>query len=530
MRSRFLLVIPMLLMSCAALAQDLSTQINKVGQFLFYLQNYYIDTVNVPALVDQVIMKTITELDPHSAFIPAKDVRAANEQLDGNFEGIGVEFSIIMDTLVVIAPVAGGPSESVGIYATDRIIAVNDTAITNVGLTNERVFSLLRGPKGTKVRLSVVRKGVSQPLSFEVTRDKIPMHSLDAAYEALPDIAYVRLTRFSLTSMTEFIDAFGKFKRMPKGVILDLRGNSGGYMHIAQLITEQFLEKGKIMVYTEGANMPRIDELASGKGFFIETPVVVLIDEGSASASEVLTGALQDWDRAIIIGRRSFGKGLVQHPLPLSDGSQVRLTVGRYHTPTGRVIQSPYNIGDREGYYRNLIDRYTRGESFSKDSIHFLDSLSYQTLVSKRTVYGGGGIMPDIFVPRDTTGYSLYWAQMIRMGIVTEFMNRYIDGVRSSLSNQYKQFNLFNKNYRVPDEAIEELIAFAESKNLPRDEAALEVSLPLMRIQIKALIARTLFDSSAYVQIINEWNDPTYQKALEVITNWSKYQKEILSK
>jgi carboxyl-terminal processing protease len=521
----------MLLMSCAALAQDLGMQINKVGQVLFYLQNYYIDTVHVPTLVDQVIMKTVSELDPHSAYIPAKDVRAANEQLDGNFEGIGVEFSIIMDTLVVIAPIAGGPSESVGIYAADRIVAVNDTVIANVGLTNERVFSLLRGPKGTKVRLTVVRKGVSQPLSFEVTRDKIPVNSLDAAYEALPDIAYVRLTRFALTSMMEFIDAISdKFKRKPKGVILDLRGNSGGYMHIAQQITEQFLEKGKLMVYTEGANMPRVDELASGKGFFIETPVVVLIDEGSASASEILAGALQDWDRGIIIGRRSFGKGLIQHPLPLSDGAQIRLTVGRYHTPTGRVIQSPYNIGDREGYYRNLIDRFVRGESFSKDSIHFLDSLSYQTLVSKRTVYGGGGIMPDIFVPRDTTGYSLYWSQMIRMGIVTEFMNRYVDGVRASLSKQYKQFAVFNRDYRVPDEAVEEMIAFAQSKNLPRDEAALEVSLPLMRVQMKALIARTLFDSSAYVQIINEWNDPAYQKALEVIRNWSKHEKEILGK
>ena len=521
----------MLLISCAAMAQELGMQFNKVGQLLFYLQNYYIDTVNVPDLVEKVMMKTVSELDPHSAYIPAKDVRAANEQLDGNFEGIGVEFSIILDTLVVIAPVAGGPSESVGIYAADRIVAVNDTVITGTGLTNERVFSLLKGPKGTKVHLTIVRKGVNEPLSFEVIRDKIPMNSLDAAYEALPDIAYVRLTRFSLTSMMEFIDAVsGKFKRKPKGVILDLRGNSGGYMHIAQQITEQFLEKGKIMVYTEGANMPRIDERASGMGFFIETPVVVLIDEGSASASEVLSGALQDWDRCIIIGRRSFGKGLVQHQLPLSDGSQIRLTVGRYHTPTGRVIQSPYNIGDREGYYRNLIDRYVRGESFSKDSIHFLDSLSYQTLVSKRTVYGGGGIMPDIFVPRDTTGYSLYWAQMIRMGIVTEFMNRYIDGVRASLSKQYKQFNSFSRDYRVPEEVIEEMIAFAETKNLPRDKEAIEVSRPLMSIQIKALIARTLFDSSAYVQVINEWNDPAYQKALEVIQNWSKYEKEILGK
>ena len=512
-------------------AQDLGSQINKIGQVFFYLQSYYLDTVNVSKLAEQVVMRTISELDPHSAYISAKDVKALNEPLEGIFEGIGVEFSIIMDTLVVVAPVVGGPSEAVGVAAADRIVAVNDTVIAGIGLTNERVYSLLKGPKGTKVRLTVVRKGAQEPLHFEVTRDKIPMNSLDAAYEALPDIAYIRLTRFALTSMTEFIDAISdKFKRKPKGVILDLRSNSGGYMNTALQITEQFLEKGKLMVYTEGAHMPRFEESASGKGFFIETPIVVLIDEGSASASEILAGALQDWDRAILIGRRSFGKGLVQHGLPLNDGSQIRLTVARYHTPTGRVIQTPYNKGDREGYYHNMIDRYERGESFSRDSIHFLDSLRYQTLVYKRTVYGGGGIMPDIFVPRDTTGYTSYWSQMVRMGIVLEFINRYIDGERASLSRQYKQFSQFNKDYQIPDDVIEQMVAYAQTKGLSRNEEALQISLPLIRIQLKALIARTLFDTSAYARIFNEWNDPLYNKALEVISNWSKYEKEILGR
>ena len=512
-------------------AQNLGTQLNKVGQTFFYLQNYYLDTINMDKLVERVVARTIAELDPHSAYIPAKDVQAMNEPLEGNFEGIGIEFSIIMDTLVVIAPVAGGPSEAVGISAADRIVAVNDSVIAGVGLTNERVYSFLRGAKGTKVRITVIRKGVKDPLTFEITRDKIPINSLDAAYEALPDIAYVRLTRFALTSMTEFIDAISNsFVRMPKGVILDLRGNPGGYMEPALLITEQFLEKGKLMVYTEGTHMPRLEESASGKGFFIDTPVVVLIDEGSASASEILAGALQDWDRGIIIGRRSFGKGLVQHGLPLSDGSQIRLTVARYHTPSGRVIQTPYNQGDQEGYYRNVVDRYLRGEQFSKDSIHLLDSLSYKTLVNKRTVYGGGGIMPDIFVPHDTTGYTAYWAQMIRMGIVTEFMNQYIDQERHLLSKKYTQFNVFNRDYSVPDEVIEELVAFAQTKDLPRNEEALQVSLPIIRVQLKALVARTLFDSNAYVQIINEWNDPAYNKALEVISHWNKFEQEILRK
>jgi len=525
------LSLSIVMLPCAVPAQDLGNQMTKLGQTLFYLNNYYLDTVNFPKLMEQMIVHTISELDPHSYYIPAKDVRAASEPLEGNFEGIGIEFSIILDTLVVVAPVAGGPSEAVGIRAADRIVAINDTSITRIGLTNERVYGYLRGPKGTKVRISVARRGVNELLHFEITRDKIPINSVDAAYEALPDIAYLRLTRFSLTSTEEFLDALkDKFTRMPKGVILDLRGNSGGVMNTALQITEQFLKKGQLMVYMEGANVPRMDEVASRQGFFFDTPVVVVIDEGSASASEILAGALQDWDRGIIIGRRSFGKGLVQNRFPLNDGSLIHLTVARYHTPTGRVIQTPYQKGDQEGYYRNLIDRYARGEQFSRDSIRFLDSLSYKTLVNRRTVYGGGGIMPDIFVPQDTTGYTPYWSRMIRMGIVVEFMNRYIDGVRTSLSQKYTSFSVFNSEYRIPDEIIEQMVAFAETKNLVKDEAALRISLPFIRVQLKALIARTLFDSSAYVRIINEWNDPAYNKALEVITNWKKYEREILSR
>ncbi|MCL1973733.1 MAG: S41 family peptidase, partial [Bacteroidetes bacterium] len=498
---------------------------------LSFIQNMYLDTVDVSKLTDRVIMRTVAELDPHSAFIPAKEVQAVNEELEGSFEGIGVEFSIIMDTLVVVAPVAGGPSEAVGIFAADRIVAVNETSIAGIGLTNQGVYSHLRGPKGTKVSLTVVRKGVSEPLRFVVTRDKIPMNSIDAAYEALPDIAYLRINRFAFTTMTEFIDAISsKFTRKPKGVILDLRGNPGGLMLTALQIAEQFMERGNLLVFTEGMHIERQEEFASGMGFFIKTPVVVLIDEGSASASEILAGALQDWDRGILIGRRSFGKGLVQHALSLVDGSQLRLTVARYHTPTGRVIQTPYTKGDKEGYYQQLLDRYARGELFSKDSIRFLDSLSYRTLVNKRTVYGGGGIMPDIFIPQDTTGYTPYWARIIRGGMVTEFMNTYIDQERSLLSAQYKEFDAFKKHYQLPDSVVENLLNFAEQKGVSRDEEALAISLPLIRTQIKALIARTLFDSSAYVQLINEWNDPAYNMALEVITNWSRYEKEVLGK
>lgn len=525
-----LMLFTQLLVAQSLLSQDFGSYSYKMGQTLYYLQNFYLDTVNMNKVVEQMVVRTISELDPHSAYIPAKDVQKMNEPLEGNFEGIGIEFSIIMDTLVVIAPIVGGPSEAVGVASADRIVAVNDTVITGVGLTNERVFSLLRGPKGTKVRLSVVRKGVNEPLSFEITRDKIPINSLDAVYEALPDVAYIRLNRFALSSMTEFIDAISNnFKKQrPKGLILDLRGNSGGYLGTALQITEQFLKKGQLIVYTEGAHLPRRDDSSSGMGFFIETPVVVLIDEGSASASEILAGALQDWDRAIIIGRRSFGKGLVQSILPLNDGSQIRLTVARYHTPSGRVIQTPYTKGDREGYYRDIVDRYARGEYFSKESIHFLDSLSYTTLVNKRTVYGGGGVMPDIFVPHDTTGYTLYWSRMVRMGIVSDFMTRYIDKVRAPLSKKYKQFDLFNKEYFIPDDVIEELVAYAQTKELPRDEEALLTSMPLIRVQLKALVARNLFNSGAYVRIINEWNDPAYNKALEVMGNWEHFHREIL--
>jgi C-terminal peptidase (prc) len=527
-KNSFFLLGCLLCLAAPLSAQDEGLQLNKMGQTLFYLQRYYLDTVNVGSLMDKALIHMIEELDPHSTFIPAKDVQAMNEPLQGNFDGIGIEFNIIADSLVVVAPIAGGPSEAVGLRASDRIIAVDDTVACNIGLTTQKVHGFLRGPKGSKVRLDVKRRGVKEILRFEVTRDKIPLNSLDAAYEAAPGIAYVRLSRFAQSSMTEFIEAFEKFDEMPKGVILDLRGNSGGYMFPALQIAEQFLEKDQLIVYTEGRHMSRHNDVATRDGFFVNTPVVLLIDENSASSSEILAGALQDWDRAILIGRRSFGKGLVQQGLPLADGSQIRLTVARYHTPTGRVIQTPYHLGDKEGYYQNFVDRYVRGEQFSQDSIRVLDSLSYYTLKEKRKVYGGGGIMPDIFIPQDTTGYTPYWSRMIRMGLVTEFMGGYIDSVRADLSKQYRDFNSFNKNYALPDAAIQGLVAYAETKGLPASPESLAISGDTMRLQMKALVARTLFDTSAYFQILNERGDAAYDKALEALQQWARYSGEYL--
>ena len=518
----------MLCLATPLKAQNEEMQFNKLGQTLFYLQRYYLDTVNVASLVDKALLHMIEELDPHSAFIPAKDVQAMNEPLQGNFDGIGIEFNIIADSLVVVAPIAGGPSEAVGLRASDRIIAVNDTVACNIGLTTQKVHGFLRGPKGSKVRLDVKRRGVKEILHFEVVRDKIPLNSLDAAYEAAPGIAYIRLSRFAQGSMMEFIEAFEKIADEPKGIILDLRNNSGGYMFPALQIAEQFLKKDQLIVYTEGRNMSRHDDVATRDGFFVNTPVVLLIDEGSASSSEILAGALQDWDRAILIGRRSFGKGLVQQSLPLADGSQIRLTVARYHTPTGRVIQTPYHLGDKEGYYQKFVDRYVRGEQFSQDSIKVLDSLTYYTLKEKRKVYGGGGIMPDIFIPQDTTGYTPYWGQMIRMGFVTDYMGGYIDSVRAGLSAQYFDIDSFKKHYMLPDAAIEGLVAYAESKGLPRSPESLAISMETMRVQMKALVARTLFDTSAYWQVLNERGDAAYDKAVEVLQQWGRYSKDYL--
>lgn len=511
----------MLFLSVSLSAQngnDLNKLTTKFGQTLYYLSNYYLDSVDSDKIVDEAIKKAMSELDPHSIYISAKDVKSMNEPLEGNFEGVGIEFAIVKDTLTVSNPVSGGPCEKVGIRTGDKIVSIDGENIAGKGLSNEKVFKYLRGPKGTKVALGIVRRGVSDKLEFEVVRDKIPINSLDAAYEVSPGILYVKLSRFAATSSKEIIKAILDLNlKSIEGFILDLRGNSGGFLGTALEISNFFLDKGQTIVYTEGLKVPKMEEKADGSGFYRRGPLAVLIDENSASASEIVTGAIQDWDRGVVIGRRSFGKGLVQQMLPLNDGSQLRLTVARYHTPSGRVIQSPYEEGNSEQYYKARIERYNHGEYFYKDSIHFADSLQYKTLVKGRTVFGGGGIMPDYFIPADTTFYTDYYSSLVRRGILLDFMNDYSDANRLNWKKEYLSFDKFNKSFNINDALIEKLVSFAKERKLEPNPKELEISRKEISIYMKAMVARTIFGIEGYYRVINSENDPVFDKAVELV-------------
>ncbi|MDR0737783.1 MAG: S41 family peptidase [Prevotellaceae bacterium] len=501
----------------AQTSQDLQKGYEKYGRLLYYINSHYVDTAHIHKLVEKAVVNTLRNLDPHSVYLSAEDVKAANEPLEGNFEGIGVEFNILSDTLMVVSPITGGPSEMVGIKAGDRIVTVDGKNIAGIGLKNNDVFKMLRGPKGTVVNLEIMRKEVTEVLQFRVVRDKIPIFSLDAAYEVQPGLVYLRLNRFSMTSLQEIKDAMAQFKKKPKKMILDLRDNAGGVLQASIDLANQFFDKGYLLVYNEGLHWPKTMEISTDEGFFKEGKLVVLIDEGSASASEIVAGAIQDWDRGTLIGRRSFGKGLVQQLLPLTDGSQVRLTVARYHTPTGRAIQRPYDAGHIEKYYDDLYKRYSNGEIYSKDSIHFPDSLKYYTLKEKRLVYGGGGIMPDVFMPLDTTYYSVYFSKMVRMGLFSQFVLHYMDENRAALQKQYKKFADFDRKYEVDDTLFEALLSYAEKQKLPRNNDDIAISAPQMKLVLKAYIARTLWGTGVYFETVNR-HDKMFQKAVELLS------------
>lgn len=500
---------------------SLGTHINTFGQALFYINQYYIDTVNNEKLVGNAIREALSQLDPHSSYISASEVKAMNEPLEGNFEGVGIEFSIIRDTLTVVNPVLGGPSERVGIRAGDKIVSVGEERIASSNLTNDRVFKYLRGAKGTRVKLGVVRRGVEGELSFEVVRDKIPINSVEVAYEPVKDVLYIKLSRFSATSADEITSAVKSYgPKKWRGVILDLRGNSGGFLGTAFEITNMFLEKGQTIVFTEGRSMPRMVERANGNGLFKTGKLAVLIDEGSASASEILAGAVQDWDRGVVIGRRSFGKGLVQQMLPLPDGSQMRLTIARYHTPSGRVIQTPYEEGAAGKYYKALYERYARGEYFSRDSIHFPDSLKYRTLIKGREVYGGGGIMPDIFIPADTTGYTNYYGTIARLGIILDYMNDLSDYNRDNWRREYREFDKFLREFDKDGSIVEGLADYAESRGVARNPEQFKISRKEIEIFVKALAARSIFGSEGYYRVVNFGGDEVFERGLGEVTGY----------
>lgn len=484
------------------------------------ISRFYVDKVDEGKLVEDAIRGMLEKLDPHSSYSTPKEVQALNEPLAGSFEGIGVQFNIVEDTLLVIQPVIGGPSEKVGILAGDRIVSVNDTAIAGVKMSREDIMRRLRGPKGTKVVLGVVRRGIGETLTFKVTRDKIPVKSIDAVYMIRPEVGYVRIGSFGATTHDEFCEALAKLKKQGmRNLILDLQGNGGGYLQAAVNIANEFLQKNDLIVYTEGRQMSRNEYRAKGNGKLLDGKIVVLIDEYSASAAEIVTGAIQDQDRGMVVGRRSFGKGLVQRPIDLPDGSMIRLTVSHYYTPAGRCIQKPYTKGEAKDYAMDVVNRLRHGELMSADSIHFADSLKCYTLREHRTVYGGGGIMPDYFVPLDTLAYTKFHRELSAKSYIINANLKYIDSHRKELTRKYKTFDEFRRGFVFPQEALDKMIAdAAKDKVVPKDDEELRKAMPKLAMQLKALVARDLWDMSEYFAIVNEESE-IVRKGVEVITN-----------
>ena len=482
------------------------------------ITNLYVDSVDEKKLVEDAIRGMLDKLDPHSSYSTPKEVKELNEPLNGAFEGIGVQFQMLQDTLMVIQPVTNGPSERVGIIAGDRIVSVNDTAIAGVNMSKEEIMKRLRGPKGTKVHLDIIRSGIKDKLLFTVVRDKIPMKSIDATYMIRPGIGYIRINNFGAQTYDEFVESLEKLRAQGMNdLILDLQENGGGYLKAAVDISDEFLQKGDLIVYTEGRRTQRAEYRAHGNGRFMTGKVVVLVDGYTASASEIVTGAIQDQDRGLVVGRRTFGKGLVQRPIDMPDGSMIRLTVAHYYTPSGRCIQKPYTKGAGKDYAMDMLNRLKSGELTNADSVHFADSLKFETLREHRTVYGGGGIMPDYYVPLDTTLYTQFHRELAAKSIVIQSNLRYVDNNRKQLMKRWESFDDFKKNFKVPQSLIDEILAEGKKQKIePKDQAELERTLPYLSLQLKALIARDLWDMSEYFSVFNERNE-IIKKALEVI-------------
>lgn len=482
------------------------------------INNLYVDEVDEKKLVEDAVRGMLEKLDPHSSYLTAEEVKSMNEPLAGNFEGIGIQFNMIEDTLMVIQTIANGPSERAGIIAGDRIVAVNDTAIAGVKMPREDIMKRLRGPKDTKVELKIVRTGIKDTLSFTVVRDKIPVNSVDATYMIRPGVGYIRIGNFGATTYNEFMESLRTLrKKGMNDLILDLQENGGGYLQSAVDIASEFLNEGDMIVYTDGRMTKRSEYRANGNGTFAEGKVVVLVDSYTASAAEIVTGAIQDHDRGMVVGRRTFGKGLVQRPIDLPDGSMIRLTVSHYYTPSGRCIQKPYKKGDNKDYAMDMVKRLKSGELTNADSVHFADSLKFYTLREHRTVYGGGGIMPDYFVPLDTMKYTKFHRELSAKSVILNTNLRYVDAHRKELTKRYKSFEQFNAEFEIPESIVNSIIAEGEKKGIkPADEEELAKTLPYLRVQLKALVARDLWNMTEYYAISNEQND-IVKKALEII-------------
>jgi carboxyl-terminal processing protease len=489
----------------------------KITALLYHLENNYVDSVDLDGLVDDAIREVLGELDPHSVYIPAEDVARANEGLEGNFEGIGIQFNILRDTITVVSPIPGGPSESLGIMAGDKIVSIDGENVAGIGVTNSDVTSSLRGTKGTEVTVGIRRREASKVLIFDIVRDEIPLYSLDASYMATDKIGYIKINRFSKTTMDEFHAAIKSLKEQGmQDLVLDLQGNGGGLLETSRQLADEFISSSKMIVYTEGRSYPKREMVATSKGEFEEGRLIVLTNEGSASASEIVSGAVQDWDRGLIVGRRTFGKGLVQRPIPLPDGSYVRLTTQKYFTPSGRCIQKPYEDG-MEAYYKEKFDRYENGELWSLDSLDFPDSLKYST-ENGRVVYGGGGIVPDVFVPLDTMASSDLNNDLIRKGVMNSFAITYTNKQRKKLLKEFSNVEAYIQGFDI-DSAISELKDYTakEDEEIDWNEEDFSRSYGMISGRLKALIARNLWDYSAYYQVFNPyWN--TYNKAIEILS------------
>jgi carboxyl-terminal processing protease len=508
-----------LLNSVAAFAQHTTQEyLRKLSIAEMAINNLYVDSVDENKLIEDGIRGMLEKLDPHSSYSNPKEVKQMNEPLNGSFEGIGVQFNMMEDTLIVIQTITKGPSERAGIMAGDRIVGVADTAIAGVKMSREEIMRRLRGPKGTIARLKVVRSGIKDTLHFNVVRDKIPVKSIDAAYMMTPTVGLIRIGNFGATTYNEFMEAMRQLQdKGMRDMILDLQGNGGGYLQAAANIASEFLQEGELIVYTEGRRVPRQEYRADSQGMFRNGRVVVLVDEYTASAAEIVTGAIQDQDRGQVVGRRTFGKGLVQRPIDLPDGSMIRLTIAHYYTPSGRCIQKPYVKGKQKDYAMDVMNRLKHGELTNKDSIHFADSLKFYTLHEKRLVYGGGGIMPDHFIPLDTTHYTRLHRELVAKNAVVSQNLRYMDKNRKQLLKQYPTFQRFKERFEVPQSLIDNVMREGEKQKVkPKDDEELQRTLPTLRLQLKALIARDLWDMSEYYSIFYE-DSEIVKKALELL-------------
>ncbi|MFZ4523020.1 MAG: S41 family peptidase [Bacteroidales bacterium] len=503
--------------------QDPNAGVRKYNALMQLINYAYVDTINEGRLVEKAIVETLKELDPHSVYISKKDVQKANEPLEGNFDGIGVQFEILRDTISVVHSIPGGPSERLGIMSGDRIVKIDGEIVAGKKITSQFVLDHLRGKRGTKVGVSIYRKGKKDLIDYTITRDKIPINSIDAAYMIKPGIGYINLNKFAQSSIQEFTESVNLLNSQGmKSMILDLRNNSGGYLGTAIDLSDEFLGPGKIIVYTEGRVAPRENSYSSARGLFETGKLVIMINENSASASEIVSGAIQDWDRGIIVGRRSFGKGLVQRPFSLPDSSQVRLTTARYYNPSGKCIQKSYAEGV-DKYYQDFSNRIKHGELIHPDSIKFPDSLKFYT-AGKRVVYGGGGIMPDVFIPWDSTPISDYYLDLRRKNVINSYIGDYVDKNRKSLKVNYPEFSSFDKNFQIDEAFITDFFAYAEKEGVKMDEKGYAAAEKLIKSQLKGVIAQKLWDMTELYTIVNQYDEEVL-KAIEVVEDDALYQK-----